>query len=203
MSLSTCCDECAPNNINIINSQYKNRILIEEKMAELLIDSYHFPLNCDSNGAFFINNNLFAANRTRLSSKFGITTNAINKDFRHHNIKCVQSFPLKSYSNLTDIKGWKIFQHSNGDFTLENILKRNTKFVSKWIKNDSKNKQKKSNKNIKQFKQIIKKEEKKIQEKKNSNTNEFSIFDFVSDNADSDFFSDLSDIFSNEDNYFM
>lgn len=203
MSSTVSDDECSPLSTNKINSQYKNRILIEEKMAALLIDSYQFPSNCDSNGVFFINNNLFAANRARLSIKFGITINAINKDFRHHKIKCVQSFPLKSSFNLSDIKGWKIFQHSNSDFTLDNILNKNSKFVSKWITKEPKNQRKPpcENKNI--VKQIIEKDEKIDQEIKFFNNDEYSIFDCATNNTDIDLFSDISDVFSSDDNYFM
>lgn len=115
----------------------KPRFLIEEKIASILLDSYYIPQKQSENGAFFIDNSNFAANIKILGLKLGIHPNSLNKDFRHHNIKCVQKFPKNKSINLVDAGGWKIYQHSNNIFSLENILKRSTNIVTKWEKDTS------------------------------------------------------------------
>lgn len=135
-----------PSNIKHHNK--KPRFLIEEKMAQLLKDSYYQPANKEENGVFFIDNFHFAVNIKALGSKLGIQCNSLNKDFRHHKIICIQRLPLNSKSNLFDGKGWKIYRHSNNDFSLENILKGNNQLTTKWANCKNKNKLKINDKNI-------------------------------------------------------
>lgn len=115
----------------------KPRFLIEEKIASILLDSYYIPQKQSENGAFFLDNSNFAANMKILGLKLGINPNSLNKDFRHHHIKCVQKFPKNNSINLVDAGGWKIYQHSNDIFSLENILKRSTNIATKWEKDVS------------------------------------------------------------------
>lgn len=144
----------APLNIQ---KSPKSRDLIEEKIASILADSYYFPCSKEINGAFFIDNLMFAANLKILSQKLGIHTNSINKDFRHHKIKCIQKFPISKITSLYDAKGWKIYQHSNKIFSLQNILKGNIQITSRWDKNAKKHPIKESFKD--EIKEIQKKEE--------------------------------------------
>lgn len=129
-------------NATTINDEQKTkktRCLIEEKMALLLKDSYYQPLNKSSNGAFFIDNIRFAVNIKILGQKLSIHPNSLNKDFRHHKIKCVHNIPLDKKSNLFDPKGWKIYQHSSNNFSLENVLNGNIQITSRWEKKVEKN----------------------------------------------------------------
>ena len=191
-------DDCASMVISRTNSQYKNRILIEEKMATLLIDSFTNPQKRDENGVFFLKGCIFAANTMKLSLKLGITVNALNKDFRHHKIKCMQKLPANLSFNLSDMRGWKIFQHSNIDFTLQNILNNDNKFVSKWIRNGKKNKNVcKRKSTIKPVKETIPLDSMMMFE------NEDMPYDYNAINSDSDIFSDFPDVFSCDDSYFL
>lgn len=113
----------------------KTKQLFEEKMASILFDSYFNPSNKSTNGAFFIDNLHFTANIKILGQKLGIQTNSLNKDFRHHKIKCIQRVPLNKNVDVLDPKGWKIYQHSNSHFSLENIIKGDIQITSKWDKN--------------------------------------------------------------------
>lgn len=124
-----------PTN-TVRRSKKKIRYLIEEKIALLLYDSYYYPSRLNENGTFFIDNSNFAANIKILSRKLGINANSLNKDFRFHNIKCIQRFIDKKTLNLIDLKGWRIFQHSNPSFSLENVLKGNFEIASKWQKTE-------------------------------------------------------------------
>lgn len=129
-----------------------SRNLIEEKIASILVDSYYFPSNRSFNGAFFIDNLKFAANIKVLGQKLGINPNSLHKDFRHHKIKCIQKLPASKIINIYDVKGWKIYQHSNHLFSLQNILRGNIQVTSKWDKNTKKgSKNKNDQKEIKIF----------------------------------------------------
>lgn len=192
-------EEVTPKKTKTMNTQYKNRVLIEEKMATLLIDSHENPSKLDENGIFFIKNNYFAVNRNILSQNLGITVNALNKDFRHHEIKSYHKFPTKSPYNLIDQKGWKIFKHSNEDFNLNNILNKDNKFVSKWTRN-SKKVQTKNEKDSK-TKSTSDDNKTKFDEVKFFDNSDIP-FEFSSFNSESDNSLDFSDFFTMEDNAF-
>lgn len=110
----------------------KSRVLIEEKIASILIDSYYLPYKQSENGAFFIDNFHFAANIKILGDKLGINPNSLNKDFRHHKINCIQRISKNKIPSLLNENGWNIYQHSNQIFSLENVLKGNIKISTKW-----------------------------------------------------------------------
>lgn len=124
-----------PQNLNFQYQINKTKQLFEEKMALILIDSYYNPCKKEENGAFFIDNIYFVVNMKILGSKLGIHSNSLNKNFRHHKIKCINRFPIGKSLNLTDQNGWKIYKHSNCLFSLKYILNGSIPITSPWDKN--------------------------------------------------------------------
>lgn len=171
----------------------KTRHLIEEKMATLLKDSYYQPLNQSSNGVFFIDNMRFAVNVKILGQKLSIHPNSLNKDFRHHNIKCLKNFPINKITNLFDAKGWKIYQHSNSNFSLENVLNGTNRITSKW------------NRKIVKSSEKVKKTEidEKVKEKENHNDSSMKmVFKVQKPSYNNDFQSFDEDIDNDNFGYF-
>ena len=139
------------NKMNhIINSNVKNtkrKKLFEEKIASLLVESIQSPYNSYINGIFSLSNDQFVINKKLLSTKLGINVNSMNKNFRHHNFRLIRKYPIKSAINLPDPSGWTIYQHSNPNFTMQNILSGQKPLTTKWDGNITKRSNKVENMN--------------------------------------------------------
>lgn len=110
------------NNMAIIHSKKEKKKRFEKRFSSLLLDSYQNPSSIGINGAFFLDNENFAANPKILSNKLSIKPNSLVKDFRFFEIKCVKKIDVFWVTVLPDIKGWKVYQHLKKEFTLNKIL---------------------------------------------------------------------------------
>lgn len=59
----------------------------------------------------------------------------------------IRKYPIKSAINLPDPSGWTIYQHSNPNFTMQNILSGQKPLTTKWDGNISKRSNKVENMN--------------------------------------------------------